>query len=144
MKTIFTFTAIFCSLTIYANNPKIYPPKISQYNYVDFMDKYAIDDTSTVIIDLFLNKRNEQGATELSFLPITGTIALIVPPIGIPLTAIYSPVAIHGCYIRVKYSKKKLEKTLKKYTNGEKMSNHLSKKIKKHYRLMKLENALQY
>ncbi len=144
MKTILSIPIIILSLTIYAKKPKTYPSKISEYNYFDFMDKYGENDTSAAIIDLFLNKRNEQGVAEMSFFPITSSIAIIAPPIGIPLTLIYSPIAIHGCFLRVKYSKKRLEKTLKKYNKGERINKHLTKKINKHYQLIKLDDATYY
>ncbi len=140
MKTILTIILIFFGLTISAQKSKNYPTKICKYTYADFMNKYGVDDTSEVMIDLFLTKRNVQSSTQLSFYPILISLGFIVPPIGVPLTVGYTPVAAHGGFLRIKYSKRRLEKMLNKHHNGEKLGKHLRKKIGKHKQLMLLDH----
>lgn len=137
------FTILFfiiCVTNASARKHKATPLKISQYDYFDFIDEYGLDDTSIVLIDLFLKKRIEQGIGEMSFLPLSSATTLIIPPVGIVLTAISLPVAIHGGYIYIKYSKKRLSKILTKYQNGKHLSKGLMKKVKNHYKLMEIEN----
>jgi len=136
MKTILTIILIFFGLTMSAQ--KNYPTKISKYTYGDFIEKYGTDDTSIAMIDLFLTKRNEQSSTQLSFYPILISLGFIVPPIGVPLTVGYTPVAAHGAFLRIKYSKKRLEKMLIKHHNGEKLGKHLTKKIAQRHRLIQM------
>ncbi len=116
--------------------------KISEYDYFDFIDEYGLDDTSIVIIDLFLRKRIEQGVGEMSFLPITVAVSVVVPPIGIALTAIALPLTVHGSYVYMKYSKKRLAKVLEKYSNNKQLSKGLMKKIKKHYQVLENESLM--
>ena len=74
MKTLILISLLFCSTIFFANNPKTPPLKISQYNYFDFMDKFALDDTSVVIIDFFLRTHNEKTIGEMSESPLNSTV----------------------------------------------------------------------
>jgi hypothetical protein len=137
MKTLTLISLLFCSTVFFANNPKTPPLKISQYNYFDFMDKFALDDTSVVIIDFFLRTHNEKTIGEMSESPLNSTVqATTSGP-----SPVVNQLPVHKKYLHLKYSKKRLAKTLNKYNNGKGVSKSLSKKIIKHYQVMALQNG---
>lgn len=116
--------------------------EIRKYDYDDFVKRFGQDDTSKVIIDLFLRKRNAQGVGEMTFLPITAAITFVIPPVGIALSLISLPMAAHGGFMMSKYSKKRLAKVLADYNSNKKMNKRLMKKVKKHFLILENEEYL--
>ena len=96
-------------------------------NYEEYMDQYGTDDTSKAIIEFFFDKREFCAAGKMSFFPLSAVVTVVVPPIGIGLMTISSPLFISGIVTRSIYNHKNLVKTLVNYQN----SNFLSAKIKK-------------
>jgi len=141
MKTFLTILFLFILSVGFSKNHRDKVLKIKQYDYFDFLDNYGKDDTSIVIIDYFLKKRMENGLGEMSILPLTGVVALVVPPIGLVLSAVAFPVFIHGSYTYLKFSNKRLARVLTKYNNGGGLSKRLTKKIKSHFQSMHDETA---
>lgn len=89
--------------------------KEHKMDYQGFVDKYGTDDTSVALIEVFFDKRENAAKGQMSFLPLSGTIALIFPPIGVGLVAVSTPLFVNGLLVKHKYSKKKLLNILEDY-----------------------------
>jgi hypothetical protein len=94
--------------------------------YQDYIDQYGINDTSKAIINFYFDKRELSAAGKMSFLPLSMVLAIVVPPIGLGLMAISSPLFVSGVITRKKYNNKNLIKELNNYN----VNNILSKKMK--------------
>jgi len=103
------------------------PPHNLSYN--NYVNQYGIDDTCLAIIEIFFDKRENLGNGQMSFLPISTGVAVIVPPIGIGLMAVSVPLFVNGMLVRNKYSNRKLLKTLIAYQNDKILTNKMRKKI---------------
>lgn len=95
MKYLFTLILIISSLNILAKHPK-------HLNHEQYLEKYGVDETSIAIIDLFFEKRNLSGNGQMSFLPVSASIALFAMPIGIVTTAISTPLFVNGLLVKKK------------------------------------------
>lgn len=112
-------------------------------NYNDFM-KYSINDTSAVVVDIFLSKKGDAAYGQMSFLPITLVLAVFPPTavIGVGLTFISAPLFMNGAYMLVKYRNKKLLNVLEEYKNTQSMPNWVRKKANRqleHYESLKVD-----
>lgn len=128
--------SIFISLVVFSQD-KIKPGKMS---YGDFTKDFAINDTATVIIDLFFDKRDNGAYGEMIFLPISAGLVAIpqTRSIGTILTLISTPLFLHGCYILVKYRRGKLFKVLEKYRTTKELPKWVQKKVGKQLGLYKV------
>ncbi len=105
--------------------------KKHKLSYQEFMNLYGTDDTSKAIIEIYFDKRDYSATGQISFLPISSIVAVIVPPLGISLMAISSPLFVNGLLISNKYSRKKLLKALNNYQNDSILSNRNKKMVVK-------------
>lgn len=90
------------------NNEKNVSKKKHKLNYNEFMTKYGGNDTAAIIIEIFFDKRNNFAKGQLSFLPISAAITLALPPVGIGLMIVSTPLFINGMIVNQKYNRKKL------------------------------------
>jgi hypothetical protein len=102
--------------------------------YQNYINKYATDDTSKAIINLFFDKR-EAATDKMSITPITAAIGIIAPPIGISLTIISSPLLVSGVITKIKYNNSKLKKALINYHDNDILSSNLTKQVSKQLRI---------
>jgi len=104
--------------------------KARNINYNDFINQYSINDTSTIIIQLFFDKHEGSAYGQMAFLPIT--LGLVVIPltsgIGMGLTFISFPVFVNGVCTLVKYRKKKLLEVLLEYKETKKLPKWIRRK----------------
>lgn len=109
-------------------------------SYSDFTKDFAINDTATVVIDLFFDKKDNGAYGEMIFLPISAGLAAIpqTRDIGVILAVISTPLFLHGCYTLVKYRKGKLYKVLSAYKGSKKLPKWIQKKVKKQLGLYKV------
>ncbi len=117
--------------------------KFRKLDYNDF-GKYSINDTSAVIIEIFFDKKDNAAYGQMSFLPITVSLAVIPPTrtIGVGLSFISIPLFLNGSYMLIKYRKKKLYMVLTEYKKTKKLPNWIRKKANKtleYYEMMKSE-----
>ena len=125
MKYLILISAIFLSSSYY-NAQENKPKKLS---YEQYIIQYGTDDTSIAIIDIFFDKRENSGAGQMSFLPLSSAVIIVSPPVGIGLMAISSPLFVNGLIISNKYSHKNLLKTLISYQNENILSRHNRKMV---------------
>ena len=101
--------------------------------------QYGNNDTSLAIIDLFFGKRNEAAIGKMSFLPITAGVTVVMPPIGLGLSALSSPLFVSGLVTRHRYSHKNLMIALNSYRNRNMLSENFRHKI---FEQMKTQKAI--
>lgn len=101
------------------SNQKIKIGKEHKMDYQGFVEKYGTDDTSVAVIEIFFDKRENAAKGQMSFLPLSGTIALVYPPLGVGLVAVSTPLFVNGLLVKNKYSKKKLHDILEDYHHNE-------------------------
>lgn len=112
--------------------------KEEKVSYNDYMLKYGENDTTAAIISVFYDKRENSGAGQMSFLPITGSLCIVSPPIGISLSIITAPIFLNGFITYKRHNNKNLEIVLNNYlANG-----YLSKRLKR--RVLKQLEAESY
>lgn len=124
-----TCIAFFICLSIFGQE-KIKYRKL-EYSY--FKNEFGYNDTALAVMDIYFDKKENAAYGQMSFLPIT-TVLIFVPHmkgIGILTSAVSLPFFIHGCYILVKYRKKKLHKVLTNYTKKNELPKWLQKKVNK-------------
>ncbi|MCB9360324.1 MAG: hypothetical protein H6587_02215 [Flavobacteriales bacterium] len=127
MKYLITLTLILC-----ISNLSFAAKKQHKYlSYEQYIEKYGANQTCVTIIDLFFNKRNLSGIGQMSFLPTTSVVAIIIPPIGIATMAISTPLFVNGLLVRHKYSHKNLVIALEYYQNKKLLSEKFKKEITK-------------
>jgi len=132
MKTIYlilTFSLFSC---ICLASEKIDSEASHKLSYIQFTEQYGIDDTSKAIIDLYFEKKEYSGKGQLSFLPLSAVIAVVIPPLGLGLMAISSPLFISGIITSNRYSRKKLLHTLIEYQQNNLLSNKKRKRISRY------------
>lgn len=100
-----------------------------KHSYEECVDLYGENDTSRAIIELFFDKRELNAGGKMSFLPLSLGVTLIVPPIGIGLMGISSPLFISGIITRKRYSHKNLMAVLKQYKETGEMPKRIAKKV---------------
>jgi len=101
-----------------------------KHSYEEYVDLYGRNDTSRAIIELFFDKREFSAAGKMSFLPLTLGLTLIVPPIGIGLTGITSPLFISGIITRKRYNHKNLMAVLEQYNKNGEIPKRIKKRLK--------------
>lgn len=114
--------------------------KYRKLSHSDFIDQFGINDTATVAIDIFFDKKENSAYGQMTFLPITVGLAIIPDTrvIGVGTTLISLPLFLNGCYMLIKYRKRKLHKVLTVYTNTKELPKWLQKKVDKHLLLYKV------
>jgi len=110
--------------------------------YNDFSSQFSINDTATVVIDLFFDKKDNAALGQMSFLPITVGLAAIpkTRPLGVGLTIISLPLFINGCITLVQYRNQKLYKVLSEYKQTKTMPKWVKRKA---IRLLEYYNSLE-
>ena len=103
--------------------------------YEEYINQYGRNDTSKAIINFYFDKREISAAGKMSFLPLSMLLAIVVPPIGLGLMVVSSPLFVSGVITRKKYNNKNLIKELNNYN----VNNILSKKMKLIVYLLKEE-----
>ena len=116
---------------------KIKKTKNPKLSYKEYINQYGNNETSIAIINLFFEKRNETAIGKMSFLPITAGITIILPPIGLGLSALTSPLFISGLITRSQYSHKNLLIALKNYHNTNMFSENFKHKISEQIKAQK-------
>jgi len=126
------------SLPSFSQEEKI---KYRKLDYNDFL-KYSVNDTSSVVIDVFFDKKDNTALGQMSFLPISSAVYIISPQLSIGLTLISFPLFVNGSYLLVKYRKKKLFMVLNEYKETGYLPNWVRKKAIKQleaYEMIKSE-----
>ena len=99
-------------------------------DYIDFK-AYSINDTSTIIIDIFFDKAQYSAYSQMSIMPIAMATYLISSSIGIVLTVVSFPFFVNGTYMLIKYRKKKLYKVLIQYRETKELPKWVRRKANK-------------
>jgi hypothetical protein len=130
MKNLFLISIIILlSNNCFAQKNHSENNKVHKLSYEEYMNQYGTDDTSKAIIEFFFDKREYSAAGKISFLPLSAAVTIAVPPIGIGLMTISSPLFISGLITRKKYNHKNLIKTLDNYQNNNLLSANIKKKV---------------
>ena len=120
---------IFISTNVYSQKHKIKKLKTQKLEYRDFLFQYGKDETAVAIIDVYFDKKNNNGIGKLSFLPVSTSVTFIAPPIGIPLIAISIPVAMSGLITLSRYNNQNLLKDLYYYNKTSMIPKRLKRKV---------------
>lgn len=120
---------LLLSINCIAQKHKIKKGKNTKLDYEYYVDQYGTNDTSIAIIELFFDKRNNVAIGKMSFLPVSASVTIIAPPIGVGLSIIASPLFVSGMLTQHKYSHKNLLITLKHYHNNNLISEKFKKQI---------------
>lgn len=97
--------------------------------YQEYIDLYGIDDTSIAIIEMYFAIRDISGKGKMSFLPLSSSLIVVMPPLGIGLSVISTPIFVSGMLTSIKYSRKNLHKSLYEYHNFHNISKNTRNKI---------------
>lgn len=124
----------------YPNNRSPFNYKVYKLSYEEYINHYGTNDTTRAIINIFFDKQNNLSGGQMSFLPISAAVTVVIPPIGIGLMTISSPLFVSGLITQRKYSRKRLLKTLQNYQNQDFLSKRLKTKIN---RTIQAENKIQ-
>lgn len=132
MRLLFVFFFIsflgFNGLGMETDSSKV---KARDLAYADFIAHYSVNDTSSTIIYLYFDKKDNGAKSQMIFLPITAGIFFIFPPIGAGLSVVSVPLFINGTMMLIKYRKKNLLKVLTRYQEDRTLPNWLRKKVTK-------------
>jgi hypothetical protein len=101
----------------------------ARLDYEESIQLYGVDDTSIAIINIYFDKRYSAGVGQLSFLPVTAAFAFFIPPIGVVLMAVSSPMYINGAIKFNKYSQKNMIKTLNNYHKNNILAEKIRDKV---------------
>jgi len=130
---LFLFFLLVISLFCQTDNSK--KNKARKLVYSDFTE-VSVNDTSKVAIDLFFLKKERAIYDQMSFFPLT--VGLVAIPqtrlIGVGTAFISVPLFLNGCYLLIKYRKKKLYKVLINYKETQTLPKWVRKKINKLFR----------
>lgn len=142
MKNVLLFLIIgVCSFSSLAqtDSSKIIYRKLT---YNDFSSQFSFNDTATVLIDLFFDKKDNAALGQMSLLPVTAGLAVIpkTRPLGVGLTIISLPLFINGTMTLVRYRNYKLYKVLTEYKETKTMPKWLRRKTN---RLLEYYNTLE-
>ncbi len=117
-------------LVSYSQSPDtIRDSKAYKLSYDEFQNQYGTDDTSAALIDLFFSKRDEKAFGQMTMLPLSTGVTLIMPPVGVYLMAISTPIFVNGLIVQSKYSRKKLLAALNNYHDNQALSLSHQKKV---------------
>ena len=103
--------------------------KQEKMTYNEYINEYGKDKTSITLINLFFDKRDNAGIGQMSFLPLTASIAVVYPPVGVALVAISCPLFVSGLITRNNYSHKKLISALDNYKINKTLPIKLENKV---------------
>lgn len=133
MKKAFYLVPVFILLTSvgYAKKHKPKKGKKTPITYHEYATKYGESDTTMALINLFYDKREYGGIGQMSLLPVTGAVTIAVPPIGIGLSLISTPLFVKGLITYNRYSPKNLDKTLTNYIENNTLSKRMRVKVSK-------------
>ena len=81
------------------------------------------------MINIYFDKRYTASIGQLSFLPITTAVTFFIPPIGVVLMAVSSPLYVNGAIKLKKYSQKNMIKTLNNYRDNQILSEKIRNKV---------------
>jgi hypothetical protein len=101
-----------------------------KHSYKEYVNLYGDNDTSRAIIELFFDKRELSASGKMSFLPLSLGVAVVVPPLGVGLMGLSSPLFISGIITRKRYNHKKLNAVLVEYNESGKLPQRIKKQIK--------------
>jgi hypothetical protein len=110
-------------------NKQVKVNKEHKLNYDEFVSKYGADDTSLAVIEIFFDKRENAAKGQMSFLPLSTAIAVIVPPLGVGLMAVSTPIFINGLIVNQKYNRRKLKNILEEYQSTNELPVKLQNKV---------------
>ncbi len=105
--------------------------KARNLDYNDFIAKYSVNDTSTTIINIFFDKRNNSAKGQMSIFPITAAIFPLVPILSVGMSVVSFPFFVNGSVLLYRYRKSKLQKVLINYKENRTMPNWVRKKVNK-------------
>lgn len=105
--------------------------KARDLEYADFIANYSVNDTSSTIIYLFFDKKDNAAKGQMVFLPITAGIFFIFPPLGAGLSVVSVPLFINGSIMLIKYRKKNLLRILTEYKESRTLPKWLRRKVNK-------------
>jgi hypothetical protein len=114
--------------------------KIRKMTFSDFTTEFGINDTATVVIDIFFDKKDNGAYGEMIFLPISAGIYAIPQTrgIGAVLGLVSVPLFLHGTYTLIRFRKKKLYKVLSHYKTSKQLPNWIQRKVDKRLTLYKV------
>lgn len=104
---------------------------VRKLDYNDFIAKYSVNDTSTTIINIFFDKRNNSAKGQMSIFPITAAIFPLVPILSVGMSVVSFPFFVNGSVLLYRYRKSKLQKVLINYKENRTMPNWVRKKVNK-------------
>ncbi len=110
-------------------NKQVKANKEHKLNYDEFVSKYGADDTSLAVIEIFFDKRENAAKGQMSFLPLSTAIAVIIPPLGVGLMAVSTPIFINGLIVNQKYNRRKLKNILDEYQSTNELPVKLQNKV---------------
>lgn len=132
IKIMVLFLAMVLMLTCFGKNNNETKAIDYRLEYQDYIDLYGIDDTSIAIIDIYFAKSEIGGKGKMSFLPLSTSLIVVMPPLGIGLSVISTPIFVSGMLTSIKYSRKNLHKSLYDYHNFHNISKNTRNKIGKY------------
>jgi len=130
MKKLIIILIVFVCSNNFAATKKSKKESSLKHSYEEYIDLYGGNDTSRAIIELFFDKREFSAGGKMSFLPLSLGIALVVPPIGIGLMGLSTPLFISGIVTRKRYNHKNLMVVLEQYNKDGKLPKRIKKQIK--------------
>lgn len=132
MKYLFVLIIIFgVSFSVFSENKDSIDVKVRKLEYNDFIANYSINDTTSTIINIFFDKKNNYAKGQMSMFPITAAIFPLSPLLSVGLSAVSFPFFVNGTIVLIKYRKKKLQKVLIEYKQTRTLPNWLRKKVNK-------------
>ena len=111
------------------NNKQVKATNEHKLNYDEFVSVYGSNDTSLAVIEIFFDKRENSAKGQMSFLPLSSAVAVILPPVGVGLMAVSTPLFINGLIVNQKYNRRKLKNILEKYESTHELPIKLQNKV---------------
>lgn len=130
-KIIFLFIFLGTSSWCNGNHSDSTTIKPRKLEYNDFIANYSVNDTSTTVINIFFDKRNNSAIGQMTIFPITAAFFPLFPVFSVGMSAISFPFFVNGSVILVKYRKKKLYKILIEYKETRTLPKWVRKKVNK-------------
>lgn len=130
MKKLIIILIVFTCSSCFAEKKLSKKESNLKHSYEEYVNMYGENDTSRAIIELFFDKREFNAGGKMSFLPLSMGVALVVPPIGIALAAVSSPLFVSGIITRKRYNHKNLMAALEQYNKNGKVPKRIKKNVK--------------
>ena len=105
--------------------------KARKLDYNDFIAKYSVNDTSSIIINIFFDKKSNSALGQMSIFPVTAAFFPLFPVFSIGMSAVSFPFFVNGSVVLIKYRKKKLQKVLIEYKETRTLPKWIRKKVNK-------------